>query len=135
MTYSELKDGQKIYFVGETIPMELIARSENYGCVVRSLDIDEDFQILAHEVETGAYSDFETALEHLKDSPVYSLLDFREEKKAPSNLLFAGDLYDFWSKRGCRKACLDLERGKHELSRRNGCDLRIDWERTIQETS
>jgi hypothetical protein len=132
MNYSDLKDGQKIFFIGENIPMELIARSENYGCVVRSLDINEDFELLAHEVETGAYSDAETALDNLKDSPVYSLLDFREEKKAPSNMLFAGDLYDFWSKRGCRKACLDLERGTHELSRRNGADLNIDFERTTQ---
>lgn len=135
MNYSDLKDGQKIYFVGEKIPMELIARSENYGCVVRSLDIDEDFKLLSHQVEVGAYSDCKSALEGLKDSPVYSLLDFRNEKRAPSNMIFAGDLYDFWSKRGCRKACLDLERGKHELSRRNGCDLRIDWKRTLESVS
>lgn len=135
MNYSDLKDGQKIYFIGENIPMELIARSENYGCVVRSLDIDEDFDLLSHRVEMGAYLDCESALEDLKDSPVYSLLDFREEKKAPSDLIFAPDLYDFWSKRGCRKACLDLERGKHQLSRRNGCDLRIDWERTLESVS
>lgn len=132
MNYSNLKDGQKIYFIGENIPMELIARSENYGCVVRSLDINEDFDLLYHRVEIGAYLDCESALEDLKESPVYSLLDFRQEKKAPSNLLFAGDIYDFWSKRGCRKACLDLERNKHELSRRNECDLRIDWERTLE---
>jgi hypothetical protein len=132
MNYSDLKDGQKIYFIGEGIPMELIARSENYGCVVRSLDINEDFDLLYHRVEMGDYWDCKSALESLKNTPVYSLLDFREEKKAPSNLLFAGDIYDFWSKRGCRKACLDLERGKHELSRRNGCDLRIDWKRTLE---
>lgn len=131
MSYEKLKDGQKVFFIGEKIPMELIARTENYGCVVRSLDIDEDFELLSYQVENGAYLDCENALEALKDSPVYSLLDFREEKKAPSNMLFAGDLYDFWSKRGCKKACIDLERGNHELSRRNGCDLQIDWERTI----
>lgn len=132
MSYEKLKEGQKVFFIGEGIPLELIARTENYGCVIRSLDIDEDFELLLHEVETGAYLDCERALEALKDSPVYSLLDFKEEKKAPSNMLFAGDLYDFWSKRGCKKACVDLERGKHELSRRNGCDLRIDWERTLE---
>jgi len=130
MSYEKLKDGQKIYFIGEGLPMELIARTENYGCVVRSLDIDEDFELLSHKVEMNAYSDCESALEGLKDSPVYSLLDFKREKKAPSDLIFAGDIYDFWSKRGCKKACIDLERGKHELSRRNGCDLNIDWERT-----
>lgn len=130
MDYKNLEEGQKIYFIGENIPMELIARSENYGCVVRSLDIDEDYDLLYNRVEMGAYSDCESALEDLKNSPVYSLLDFSQEKKAPSNLIFAPDLYDFWSKRGCRKACLDLERGKHELSIRNGCDLRIDWNKT-----
>jgi len=130
MSYEKLKEGQKVFFIGEGIPMELIARTENYGCVIRSLDINEDFELLSYKVESGAYLDCESALEDLKDSPVYSLLDFKEEKKAPSNMLFAGDFYDFWSKRGCKKACIDLERGKHELSRRNGCDLVIDWERT-----
>jgi hypothetical protein len=130
MSYEKLKEGQKVFFIGEGIPMEMIARTENYGCVIRSLNIDEDFELLSYKVESGAYLDCESALEDLKDSPVYSLLDFKEEKKAPSNMLFAGDLYDFWSKRGCKKACIDLERGKHELSRRNGCDLVIDWERT-----
>lgn len=133
MNYDTLKDGQKIYFIGQNMPMELIARTENYACVIRSLDIKEDFELLFHEVKVGAYRDCESALEDLKDAPVYSLLDFREEKKAPSNMLFAGDLYDFWSKRGCKKACIDLERGKHELSRRHGCDLQIDWERTNNE--
>lgn len=131
MNYSNLKEGQKIYFIGEKIPMELIARTENHGCVVRSLDIEEDFDLLAHKVETGAYLDCETALEAMKDSPVYSLLDFVNEKRAPSNMIFAGDLYDFWSKRGCRKAVIDLDRGKHELSRRNGTDLHIDFSRTF----
>jgi len=130
MSYEKLKEGQKVFFIGEGIPMELIARTENYGCVVRSLDIDEDFELLSHKVEMDAYSDCESALEALKDSPVYSLLDFKEEKKAPSNMLFAGDLYDFWSKKGCKDAVEDLEKGEHELSRRNGCDLVIDWERT-----
>lgn len=130
MNYSDLKEGQKVFFIGEGIPMELIARTENYGCVIRGLDIDEDFELLSYQVENGAYLDCESALEALKDSPVYSLMDFKEEKKAPSNMLFASDLYDFWSKRGCKKACIDLERGKHELSRRNGRDLVIDWERT-----
>ena len=128
MNFKNLKDGQKIYFVGEKIPMELIARTENYGCVVRSLDIDEDFELLSHKVEMNAYLDCESALNDLKDCPVYSLLDFREEKRAPSNLVFPD--YDFWSKEDCKKAVEDLEKGKHELSRRNGCDLVIDWERT-----
>lgn len=132
MDYSELKEGKKIFFIGENIPMTLIARTENYGCVVRSLDIDEDFDLLSNEVEIGAYLDCESALEDLKYSPVYSLLDFREEKKAPSDMLFAGDLYDFWSKLDCEKACIDLENGKHKLSRRNGCDLKIDWKKTLQ---
>jgi hypothetical protein len=61
MNYSDLKDGQKIYFIGENIPMELIARSENYGCVVRSLDIDEDFDLLSNRVQMGAYLDCESA--------------------------------------------------------------------------
>jgi len=129
MSYENLKESNKVYFIGEKLPMELIARTVNYGVVVRSLDIDADFDLLAFEVERGCAIDCEQAFEENKDNPVYSLLDFIEEKRAPSNLIFPD--YDFWSKKDCIKSVKDLEKGKHELSRRHGTDLIIDWERTI----
>lgn len=126
--YKELKEGQKVYFKGEGLPMELIARTSRYGVVVRSLDIEEDFSLISFEVERGSYFDSREAYEDLKGEPVYSLLDFDEERKAPTNLIFC--MYDFWSKEECIKSVEDLEKGEHELSRRHGVDLQIDWNRT-----
>lgn len=128
MKYTKLKEGQKIYFQGEGLPMELISRTERYGVVVRSLDVKEDYELICFQVERGAYFDTKSAYDNLKSEPVYSLLDFETEKKAPSNLIF--NSYDFFSKNDCIKSLIDLEKGEHELSRRHGVDLIIDWDRT-----
>jgi hypothetical protein len=130
MNYSILQPGHKIFFVSEQLPMELIARTDRYACVIRSLDAIHDSDLLEHKVKMDAYVDIEEAIEDLKDCPVYSLIDFVEEKKAPSNLLFAGDRFDFWSKAGCEDAVQCLVTGEHELSRRNSVKLNIDWETT-----
>ena len=125
---SSLKAGQKIYFKGEKIPMEIIARSKRYAVVVREIDTDEDFDLIYFEVERGAYLTVEAAYEALKPCPVYSLLDFEKMKRAPSNLVF--NPYDFWSKKECELAIEDLENGEHELSKRHGTELNIDWNKT-----
>lgn len=133
MDYKNLKEGLKIYFEGENLPMELIARTENYACVVRSLDIEEDYDLIYHEVERGSYYDTKEAYEDFKDDPVYSLLDFKNHKKAPTNRIFY--TYDFWSKKDCKKACKDLEKEKHALSKRYGTELKIDWKRTLNKSN
>jgi hypothetical protein len=126
-----LKAGQKLFFKGEGIPMELIARTKRYAVVVRSLDIEEDYDLIYFQVERGAYFDTKSAYEDLKDEPVYSLIDFKEGKKAPSNMVFC--MYDFFSKKDCEKAVADLEKGEHELSTRHGAELNIDWDRTLED--
>lgn len=130
MKTNQLTTGQKIFFIGEKTPMDLIAKNNRYGIVVRHLDIEDDYDLIYFQVERGAYFDTQSAYEDLKSEPVYSLLDFEEMKKAPSNMIFAGDLYDFWSKEGCVDAIVYLKHGKHELSRRHGVDLNIDLKRT-----
>lgn len=130
MNYSKLKEGQKIFFTGEEIPMDLIARTERFGVVVRSLDIKEDFNLLMFEVERGAAHDSKQAYEENKGEPIYSLLDFEKEKRAPSNMIF--NPYDYWSKEDCCKCVKALDDGEHELSRRHGIDLNIDWFRTLE---
>lgn len=129
MDYKKLTSGQKIYFKGEGIPMELIAKNNRYGVVVRSLDIEEDYDLIYFQVERGAYLDTELAYEDLKNDPVYSLLDFKENWRAPSNLIFCP--YDFWSKESCIDCLIDLKKGIGELSRRHGTELNIDWNKTI----
>lgn len=129
MDYKKLETGQKIYFVGEGIPMELIAKNNLYGVVVRSLDIEEDYDLIYFQVERGAYYNTSEAFEDIKSDPVYSLLDFKRQKRAPSNMILC--MYDYWSKEGCIDAIVDLKKGVHELSKRHGIDLNIDWNRTL----
>ena len=124
----EITEGSKIYFIGEPLPMELIAKTKRYAVVVRKLDIESDFELLAFEVERGTYSDSHNAYEDLKDQPVYSLLDFEEEKRGPDNYVLG--IYDYWSKEDCEQCIKDLEDGEVEISRRHGIELNIDWERT-----
>lgn len=129
MNYKKLTSGQKVYFEGEGIPMELIARNSRYGVVVRPLDIEEDYELIYFQVERGIYIDTQEAYEALKSEPVYSLLDFKEERKAPSNMIF--NSYDFCSKESCIDCIIDLKKGNHELSKRYEVDLNIDWHRTF----
>lgn len=129
MNYNNLKEGQKVFFVNENLPMTIISRSDRYAVVVRSLDKKEDYKLLCFEVERCSYVNMDDAYQELKDEPVYSLLDFVEEKKAPSNYIFCP--YNFFDKLDCVKAIKDLESGEHELSRRHGVDLNIDWSRTM----
>ena len=129
MSYDKLKSGDKVYFDKENIPMELIHRSERYGVCVRPLDIEEDYDLIYFQVERGAYFTTQEAFEAIKSDPVYSLIDFKEERRAPSNLIF--NPYDYWSKNDCIKAVDDLDNNIHELSTRHGIDLNINWERTL----
>ena len=128
MENSKLIESHKIYFKGEKLPMELIARSKRYAVVVRALDIEEDYDLIYFEVERGAYFNTEEAFNAIKENPVYSLIDFQEEKRAPSNLVF--NPWDFWSKEDCVECINELDKGSHQLSTRHGAELSIDWERT-----
>ncbi|WP_405329508.1 hypothetical protein [Leeuwenhoekiella sp. LLG6367-2.1] len=128
MNYQNLIPGQKVFFKKENIPMELIARTDRYAVVVRNIDIEEDYELIYFEVERGAYYDTQEAFEAIKDFPVYSLLDFETETRAPSNLIF--NPWDFWSKNDCVECLRELEKATHQLSTRNGEKLIIDWDRT-----
>ena len=130
MEKREIKAGNKIFFTNDKQPMEVIALSERYAVCVRSMDLEDDFELLAFEVERGAYYDSKDAYEDLKDSPIYSILDFKENRRGPDNYIFG--MYDYWSKEDCELCIKDLESGQVEISRRHGIDLNIDWNRTLE---
>lgn len=125
----KLKPGSKVFFYNEIPPMELIARSKRYAVVVRSLDIEADYDLLYFEVERGAHSTCQEALEFNKDNPIYSLIDFEKNRRGPSNLIFG--LYDYWSKEDCEEVIKALEQNEIDISSRHGTHLNIDWKRTL----
>ena len=118
----------KVYFVGEKLPYKVMAASKRYAVVSRSLNRREDAELLHHQVKMGAYCTFTEALEHNKQSPVYSLIDFEENIKAPDNLVFG--IYDYSDEKQCQKVIEDLETGEIELSHRNRAELSVDMERS-----
>lgn len=120
--------GKKVYFNNERLPYKVMAVSKRYAVVSRPLNRREDADLLHHQVKTGAYCTFTEAFEHNKQSPVYSLIDFEENIKAPDNLVFG--FYDYSKESDCKKVIKDLESGKIELSHRNRCELSVDMERS-----
>ncbi|MGI8581909.1 MAG: hypothetical protein ACR2KX_06930, partial [Chitinophagaceae bacterium] len=94
-----------------------MAISERYAVVSRPLNRREDAGLLHHQVKMGAYCTFTEAFEHNKQSPVYSLVDFKENIKAPDNLVFG--LYDYSNEESCQQVIKNLESGEMELSHRN----------------
>lgn len=120
--------GNKVYFLGEKLPYKVMAASKRYAVVSRPLNRREDADLLKHQVLMGAYCTFTEAFEHNKQAPVYSLIDFEENIKAPDNLVFG--IYDYSDEKQCQKVIEDLEAGEIELSHRNRAELSVDMERS-----
>jgi hypothetical protein len=128
MQEKKLTKGKKVFFNNEKLPFNVMAISENYAVVSRKLNRREDAELLNHQVKMNAYLTFTEAFTDNKSNPVYSLLDFRNNVKAPHNLIF-GD-FDYFKDKDCERAIKWLEKGKMELSQRNRCELSIDWDKT-----
>lgn len=119
---------QKIYFVGEKLPYKVIAISDRYAVVSRKLNKRQDADLLHHRVEKGAYNTFTEAFNDNKENPIYSLIDFHINFRAPHNPIFK--FLDYSDEINCEKAIKMLESGEIELSHKNNTSLNIDWERT-----
>ena len=133
MSEQKLKVGQKVFFTNEKLPYEVKAVSDRYAVVSRKLHRREDAELLHHKVSMLAYFSFTEAYDDNKGNPVYSLLDFKENLKAPDNLIFGN--YDYFNSDDCEKAIKDLENGTIELSHRGRVELSIDWKRTLKTES
>jgi hypothetical protein len=128
MSNQKLVQGQKVFFTNENLPYNVMAVSERYAVVSRKLDKKEDDDLLQFQVKRGAYSSKQIAFYSLKESPVYSLLDFQTNEKAPHNLVFG--IMDYFDEEDCEKCINLLEKGEVKLSRRYVSEISIDWVRT-----
>jgi hypothetical protein len=125
MTTQNLKQNQEVFFKTENLPYNVMAVSDQYAVVSRKLNKIEDNNLLEFEVKRGAYSSKERAFEKLKNEPVYSVLDFKNNVKAPHNQVF--NSFDMFKTEDCQKLINSLEKGEVELSERNKVDLCINW--------
>jgi len=116
--------GKKVYFTNEKLPYIVMAVSDRYAVVSGKLNRRQDAELLHHEVEMGAYQSFTEAYKHNKDTPIYSLIDFKENKRSSDNLVFG--IFDYFKEEGCKEAIQYLETGRMELSDRNIIELSVD---------
>lgn len=123
----KLLKSQNVFFIGEELPMKVMAVSERYAIVTRPFDEKADEDLLQHAVEMSAYSSIEEALDAYKKEIIYAILDFESGKKAPNNLVF--NPYDYCVQEDIDKCLSDLISGECELSRRNAVDIEIDFDR------
>ena len=119
----KFKDGSKVLFKEENLPMEIIAHSDKYAVAMRDLDKNEDRELLEFKVKTGVYSSVHEAFDALKNEPVYTFIDAEEGVRGPSDRLFNG--FDYYSKRGCENAIKALESGEIFISKRHRVSLNI----------
>jgi hypothetical protein len=87
-------DGKKIHFTNEKLPYIVMAVSDRYAVVVRKLHRRQDASLLHDRVRMSAYLSFTEAYNCNKDTAVYSLIDFKENKRSSDNLVFG--IFDYF---------------------------------------
>lgn len=131
MELHTLKVGQKVYFLDETLPFNVLAVSDRYAVVSRKIDRKEDEGLLEFEVKRRASRNINEAWTANKKYPVYSILDFKEGVRGPDNMIF-GD-HDYFKPEDCERAIKELEdeNSSMEISHRNrvGIDIVAVWEK------
>lgn len=132
-THNPLMVGQSVYFTGKNLPYIVRATSPRFAIVSRSLDREEDEELLEWEVERTSYFSEDEAFEACKDDPVYSILDFENDIRGTDNLIFG--IFDYFDADDCKTVIKMLEAENSEdesmeISHRNQTDIYIDWQRT-----
>lgn len=130
MLSSVFSVGKQVYLDNEKLPYNVMAVSKRYAVVSRKLNKREDAEHLHHMVNMSAYSSFTEAYKDNINSPIYSLIDLKENKRSPDNLVFG--IFDYFNENDCKKAIKYLETGKMELSHRNISELSVDWKRSVK---
>jgi len=113
----------KVYFKEEKLPMDIMAKSYRYLVCSRKLNRRQDAELLHFEVKRDAYMSFTEAYKHLKNEPVYTVVDLENSIRGGINLIF--NPYNYFDKSSCQKLIEDLEEGTVEISRRT----RISFEK------
>jgi hypothetical protein len=125
-----LKQGQYVYFVGEKEPMIVNEINDNFAICTRPLHRWYDADIIKYKVETGGYCTFTEGYKDLKNSLIYSIIDFKNNIKGAHNS-FSYGIEKKTLKKDAKEMLKALESNEIEISRRNSCELNIDWDRTF----
>lgn len=129
MSYEKLKEGQKVFFIGEKAPMIVNEINENFAICTRNLHRWYDAELIKYEASEG-FKSFTESYNELKNSIVYSILDFKNNIKGAHNSWGYG-IERKSLKKDAKEILKALESNEIEISRRNSCDLNVDWEPTL----
>jgi len=128
MESKKLKKGQEVYFIGEKAPMVVNEINENYAICTRDLHRWYDAELIKYEASEG-FKSFTESYNELKNSIVYSILDFKNNIKGAHNSWGYG-IERKTLKKDAKEILKALESNEIEISRRNNCHLNIDFSRT-----
>lgn len=126
----KLLQGQEIYFIGEKAPMVVNEINENYAICTRDLHRWYDADLIKYEAKEN-HSSFTETYNELKDSIVYSILDFKKNMKGTHNSWGYG-IERKTLKKDAKEILKALASNEIEISRRNNCELLIDFELTFK---
>lgn len=129
MKTQNLKKGQKVFFIGEKLPMTVNEVNQKYAICTRSLHRREDAELIKYEAKESLKS-FTQCFNELKNDIVYSILDLINNVKAPHNSWGYG-IEKETLEDDVKEIMKALMSGEIELSRRNSCDLNIDLNLTF----
>lgn len=127
----DLKKFKTVHFKEDSLPYDIKAIDDNYVVTSRVLNIDEDNSLLENKVDMNVYLDIKEAFENLKDSPVYSIIDLKNNVRASDNLIFG--TIDYFDEDSCLECLKKLNNGDIGLSKRTSIPLNINIEKTIEE--
>lgn len=116
---------KKVKFKYDKSLYNVMAKNDRYIICSRKLNRRQDAKMIWDRVEVHAYDTFTCAYEDLKDSPVYTIIDLKEEIRWADNLVFW--IHDYFSKKDCHNALDMLNKWEMEVSSRNNIDLDIEW--------
>ena len=125
MNNQKLKQGQEVYFIGEKAPMIVNEINENFAICTRDLHRWYDSDLIKYEAKEN-FQSFTETYNNLKKSIVYSILDFKNNVKGTHNSWGFG-IEKKTLKNDAKEILKALESNNIEISRRNSCELNIDF--------
>jgi len=114
---------EKIIFKEDFLPFSVISQNERFKICTRPLNKRWDKDLLKLKVECDEFKNLKEAYNHLKQFPVYTVVDLKENIRGADNLTL--ESIDYSKKGDCDKLLNKLISWEVEISRRNRIKLVI----------
>ncbi len=116
------KKGDTIIFKEDKKPFKVRCADGRFIICTRMFNRRNDSDLIWAEVQMGGFMTFSSGYEFVKDTPIYSIIDLKENIRGTENLVFC---MGFHSDADCKRALKRLSSGETEISHRNRIELNI----------